>query len=705
MYHYLLKYVFPGPWTGVIGLACLYWAVLGCTPQKEEKHLATDFSIQVLVDSAFNSGKPKEALAVYDSVYAELDSPSLEDRLDRYIFLGAEYYRRTGEFLKALESLDSALYLLDSETLRMRYRSRYIAVNFAKGDRLLDMGKYPESYESFYEAMEAAKKDANPCALSDYNYRLGMVSYRQEKYEDAITHFSASLVGQDFCGTTFAEFAKKQELMNNIAISFGKLKQLDSALVYSNRALDYIEREGPKYPYKKVYNHSAQAVIYGNQSDYYAQLGRYAKAESLLLKSIVINSQPGYDKADGYISLLKLGMLYQQTRQPAKTYEVLKRLDASPGLMEIPQAEEKLYKLKSDYFFSVKKMDSAYVYLKRYQSVLTASDSLAHKLILADLDEEFRILRQKQENRELVQAIELKKIWLYLSFAMLAMTLAILLLLWRHWRLSTNNLRSLENLNKQITVQNMKYEQTLADLNRSSKEKDRILKVVAHDLRSPIGAIASISSILLDEVNFNKDQRKLVTMIKELTWQSMDMVRDVLGNRNGQKGQDLKTEKMDLRELAFACVRQITFKAEAKKQRLFLHAEEDIFMEGDKEKLGRVLINILINAIKFSPVGKDIHVFLVLEGSEVVIKIQDEGIGIPKELHEQVFVDNGSAKRTGTNGEKSYGIGLPFSKNVVEGHQGKIWFESEEEHGTTFYISLPLQQSATTHSAKEPSTV
>jgi signal transduction histidine kinase len=103
----------------------------------------------------------------------------------------------------------------------------------------------------------------------------------------------------------------------------------------------------------------------------------------------------------------------------------------------------------------------------------------------------------------------------------------------------------------------------------------------------------------------------------------------------------------------------------------------------------RVVSNLISNAIKFSPVGETIHLKCINESSHIQIAVADHGIGIPDEMKDKVFNMFTDAKRAGTIGEKSFGLGLSICKQIIEKHHGKIWFESKPGNGTTFYIRLP----------------
>ena len=99
--------------------------------------------------------------------------------------------------------------------------------------------------------------------------------------------------------------------------------------------------------------------------------------------------------------------------------------------------------------------------------------------------------------------------------------------------------------------------------------------------------------------------------------------------------------------------------------------------------------NLLINAIKFSNDNKQITVTTAAKDKKVQITVKDNGIGIPDRLKDKVFERFTKAKRKGTMGEPTFGLGLSICKEITEYYNGSIWFESKENEGTTFYLEFP----------------
>lgn len=116
---------------------------------------------------------------------------------------------------------------------------------------------------------------------------------------------------------------------------------------------------------------------------------------------------------------------------------------------------------------------------------------------------------------------------------------------------------------------------------------------------------------------------------------------------------------------------------------------EPLFCSINSAKLSRVVDNPLTNAITFTPEGGNVQVGIGRRPEGIVVTVEDNGIGIPEALKPHHLEPFSSSGRTGTVGERSSGIGLSISKKLIELYSGKIWFESEDGKGSTFFLLLP----------------
>lgn len=108
------------------------------------------------------------------------------------------------------------------------------------------------------------------------------------------------------------------------------------------------------------------------------------------------------------------------------------------------------------------------------------------------------------------------------------------------------------------------------------------------------------------------------------------------------------------------------------------------------EKMKRVVFNLVTNSVKFSKKDTTITLTAKISGNKAIIEVSDNGIGIPEKLLSEIFNISKTGKRKGTDGEKSYGLGLNICKRIVEAHDGIIKVKSQEGKGSTFTVELPL---------------
>ena len=660
-------------------------------PQKNKDHIPYVDSIRATANHMVEAGNIAESRIYFDSAYRVIARPGIGDEIRKYNFMGQSYYPTLKDYKNAILCLDSIFAIVNTKELIKEYKRDYATAVFHKGDWLFKLNKYSEAYHQYYTGKLIAETILDPCSISEFSYRLGMVSYQQGKYRVAASNFKQCFDAADHCIKDFRIYAFQQELLANTSLSYSKCGMIDSSIIFSNKALAYIKSNEKRFPERSAYSEMARGVIYGNQAAQYLVKHDTAFAEILLKKSYEINSKKGFDITDAQLTLLKLGQLYIQTNRLDDALETSKMLSASLDSSYSLAVDIGLNKIKWNYHDKLKQTAQAYIYLQKFLRLKDSLDISNRTLAVADVHKEFQSIEQQYKYNLLSKDNAHKKKYLYIAIIFSVMTVLILFLLWKNWKASRKNITVLTFLNKQATFQNGQLEQTLADLKESSDDKDRILKVVAHDLRNPIGAIANISSILLDEVEFSKSHKQMVEMVKDSSWQSIDMINELLNASMANKPSEMNLEWIVISDLIIKCVDQIRFKAEEKGQQIRLDLEEGTRIKADHEKVLRVLSNLIINAIKFSPLNTEITVKNRLINTNLELSVADQGIGIPEELRDNVFEMFGNAKRYGTMGEQPFGIGLPFSKQIIEAHGGEIWFESGDNQGTIFYVRLPAE--------------
>jgi PAS domain S-box-containing protein len=227
--------------------------------------------------------------------------------------------------------------------------------------------------------------------------------------------------------------------------------------------------------------------------------------------------------------------------------------------------------------------------------------------------------------------------------------------------------------------------------------KDEFIGIAAHELRQPLTILKGMAETLLIQTARGHGpaladwQQESIQDIESATDQLAQLTDDLLDASRLQAGQlVLHRASTNLVILAQRVVQR--FQVETTLHQLALQATDariDVFI--DPQRIEQVLSNLLTNAIKYSPQGGPINVTLLLNDSqETEIRVQDHGLGIPRQHHSRIFGRFARADNVLAAGIRGTGLGLYLCRALVEQHQGRIWFESEEGEGTTFFIRLPL---------------
>lgn len=291
----------------------------------------------------------------------------------------------------------------------------------------------------------------------------------------------------------------------------------------------------------------------------------------------------------------------------------------------------------------------------------------------------YSAIREKNHLLEASNRNKLNQIWMLAGIC--AATILLLAFIYYLYRRS-------HQMNKIISSQYKQLQHTLAALEQSQADNSQMLKVVAHDLRNPIGAMTSIANLMLDDGPRSDNDRMMLDLLKTSGENSLELVNDLLLMHT--RSEELIKEAVDMYELLEYCVELLEFKAKEKMQQLILTAAH-VLIRVNRGKIWRVISNLITNAIKFSPNGARIQVLMEVRPDKVLIRVKDQGIGIPEDMKDKIFDMFTISRRAGTAGEQSFGLGLSISRQIVEAHGGTIWCESSPGNGSTFYIELPME--------------
>jgi two-component system, sensor histidine kinase and response regulator len=245
-----------------------------------------------------------------------------------------------------------------------------------------------------------------------------------------------------------------------------------------------------------------------------------------------------------------------------------------------------------------------------------------------------------------------------------------------------------------LMVQKEELERVNSELNELNATKDKFFSIIAHDIKNPFSTILGFSELL--QMNFNTwtEEKKLqiVNLIHTTSENVFELLENLLQWSRSQRGAiEFNPENICLKEQIDYVFTLLKNSADEKEIELKLSiSDKNLCLDVDVRMLNTILRNLIINAIKFSHKGGQVHVKIELEDKNVLIKVIDNGVGIRGELLDKLFRIDSHHTTEGTNNEKGTGLGLILTKEFVAKHGGEIWVESVVGKGSTFSFSLPL---------------
>jgi signal transduction histidine kinase len=374
--------------------------------------------------------------------------------------------------------------------------------------------------------------------------------------------------------------------------------------------------------------------------------------------------------------IVELGDLYSTTDSAKAVAYYQQALDITQA-KKYSSYERDMNNKLYDFYAARKDKERAYEYsaalIRLYRKKQeTDNQSGIDYITYALKDQELETIREKT-----VYANRL--LWLEGIACLLAAV--IISMFWRNARQNRRIHATLEHQYKRLTT-------TTTALENGNKNYARLIRVVAHDLRNPIGAINSITSMKMGRTSQSKDE-EWMQLVEKASQRCLQLITELLETDFEIREETLQKEKVDVTALVQQAAQLLNYRATEKHQQLIIRESTVAPILADREKLTRVLDNLVVNAIKFSPNGAAITITTAETPTDVIISVHDTGMGIPPEIADKLFEPfESTVKRKGTAGEQSFGLGLYICRQIIQAHGGRIWFESQPGQGSDFFISL-----------------
>lgn len=228
----------------------------------------------------------------------------------------------------------------------------------------------------------------------------------------------------------------------------------------------------------------------------------------------------------------------------------------------------------------------------------------------------------------------------------------------------------------------------VSDLRRFEEMREDFLATAGHEFKTPLAVIKAQAQMLQRRAEADPHSLQVlnrqVERLSRLTHQLVELSRLRLG------GPELRRETYDLGEQVAEVLARLQSLAAG--HRLTLASREQAPVHADRERMEQVLVNLVDNAVKFSPGGCDVETTMARQGGEVRVSVRDMGVGIPRDKQARIFERYYRAHAGTAEDYGGIGVGLDMSREIVNRHGGRMWFESEPGVGSIFSFTLPLAE-------------
>ena len=678
--------------------------------------------ILLSVSIGFSQTSDIDKLAL-ELAFQEQDSLKIETSLKLITALyDVNDYERALEYILKSEKLSNAIDHKKGIAEITYYKSLIYA---QKNDYLNAISGYNKSKDLF-------KSMKDTLSVAKVNNSIGLIEIKRGNYNKGL-QFSLSAINELESRNLVKDL---NAAYSNLANAYYNINLQDKAIEFYTKALEVqLELKDSK---SITESHSKLAALYSNKKEHRKAIEFYHK---VLERNTASNSDSirgqiypklgdeylkfnDYDKATKYLvrgyntniriknkaglllalnSLgelnLKKGRIKIAEKQLLEAGEIAKKLDNKTQLL-------KHYKLLKTLDSSEKRFEKAFVWQRKYYELNNSLKQTENKPVIpvenpediainAELDGQTKPadLSAKntvtsEESLDMSRSLKKHKLILYGLLAGLIVVSALLVLIYLKRNSGIKYTQELEEKNIKIKLQNEALAEQTKHLENVNNVKDKLFSIVSHDLKDSLSSINGFIDLLKDGSLSKEEFDNLIPELSENANNASLLLFNLLNwSKSQMESLEPKPSLFDVQEVFESKVKLVEQRMESKGIKLIDHSLRD-FAYADRSMFEIVVQNLLANALKFCKEGDEITIANHISNGTCIVSIADTGIGISKNNIGKLF-NSSSFTTVGTNNEKGTGLGLSICKELVELNNGKIWVESTQGEGSTFYVQLP----------------
>lgn len=549
--------------------------------------------------------------------------------------------------------------------------NRYLYTGyFLKGNKKKLLGDLEESLEAYLKSIEAARKADHLLGEANAYGAIASIYTRSGNYRNAklYYHKAISSLRQSDDSVALAS------AILNLGEAFRESKNYDSAILCFNES--GVIFDNVDYLTGKAYN-------LGNIGMVYASTGEKKLAEKNFNEAIRILEGLG-DYYPVCVYLISMSDIHQEKGDKAAALSYALRslqLAQRHGLKE--QISESSLKL-SNLYSEAGKTAEAFKHYKNHIAYRDSINNIESVQKMADLRTDYEISRKQIELIEKEKLLA-RETWIRNTFiAAFGVMIFVAAMAYR-------NSKNLKIKNQKITEQKEEIERKNQDLISLNEEKNNLIGIVAHDLKSPVNQIKGLLSLVKMTCQPGDEASKYLEMTEQSALRLSDMITKILNVEAIESKQlNVVLEPVNLSEVVMANVNRSLVEAKRKEVQLHTSLGENVKVIADLSYTDQIIENLLSNALKFSPPKKNIYLNITLHNTVALLEIRDQGPGLGENDKKKLFKKYQKLSAAPTGNESSTGLGLSIVKKFVDEMNGEIWCESEAGKGASFFVRFNL---------------
>lgn len=547
------------------------------------------------------------------------------------------------------------------------------------GNVYKNLNKFNKALDYYTKALEIRQEIGDKTLIAFSLNDIGGIYWRLNNYNESLSYYNKSLAIRKEIGNKRYIAAT----LKNIGTVYKDLNELDYSLKSYNDALKI---------YDELNDLKEQANVFSFIGKLYENYNNFDKSLEYHKIALNLHNRIGNVKGTAYSSnsIGEILMEYYKSEE-AKVY-LLSAFDHANKCKD-----RSLQKITSEnlfeYFSNQGDYKKALEYFREFSS--TQYDSIVDQIDkdkIAEFEANYEISKNKDEIKSLKAFSRQQTIVIYLFIALIILAGAIGYIANKNIKIRKEATLALSEKNLELEEINSRLKETEVTLKDLNLTKDKIFNIISNDLRAPFNDMKVMSSKLIQsfdqpEIEF---QKELSQNIRDLSFQTSDLVEKILSWSASQSGKKkFAARAFNLKELLDYSLTKLSEQQVVKNVKIIYNLDSTIKAYADTAAMTEVFKNLLSNAIKFSYREGKITISAREKKYLVELEISDEGVGMSKTNLHKIFRLDNDYLALGTAQEKGAGIGLLLCKEYVEKNGGKIWADSEEDKGSSFFITIP----------------